>query len=281
MVPSLQSHPDSVMVTVSAFRQALTGRKEGLSHDRSKLRERTFHQAIGRWGRGHPRLLVGAVAPAKMGAMDSYEAGTNVGQDSVLEVRVVLVDSEPEIWRLLELRGSLTLSQVHQVLQAAYGWEDAHLHRFVTSDPFAPLRPVGGEFPEALQWLPKQECKEPGDRPEEDCSLDQLLVLGSGEAFYEYDFGDSWLHRLDLVSRRHADDDIPTARLTDGARRSPLEDSGGLPGYEEIMDALADPSHPDHAEHSAWLTDITASDAPFDPAFLDIPAINLALAEQS
>jgi hypothetical protein len=35
----------------------------------------------------------------------------------------------------------------------------------------------------------------------------------------------------------------------DGARRGPLEDSGGLPGYEEMMDALADPSHPDHAEH--------------------------------
>lgn len=28
------------------------------------------------------------------------------------------------------------------------------------------------------------------------------------------------------------------------ARRGPLEDSGGSPRYEEIMDALADPSHP-------------------------------------
>ena len=36
----------------------------------------------------------------------------------------------------------------------------------------------------------------------------------------------------------------PPARLIDGARRGPLEDSGGFPGYEEIMDALADPSHP-------------------------------------
>ncbi|WP_407070623.1 IS1096 element passenger TnpR family protein [Pseudarthrobacter phenanthrenivorans] len=43
---------------------------------------------------------------------------------------------------------------MHQVLQAAFGWEDAHLHRFVASDPFAPLRPVDGEFPEVPQWLP-------------------------------------------------------------------------------------------------------------------------------
>jgi len=29
----------------------------------------------------------------------------------------------------------------------------------------------------------------------------------------------------------------------DRRRRGPLEDCGGLPGYEEIMDALADLSH--------------------------------------
>jgi len=152
-----------------------------------------------------------------------------------------------------------------------------HLHRFTPDDPFVPLRPVNGEVPEALQWLPRQECEEPAERPEEDCSLDQLLALGSGKAFYEYDFGDSWLHGLELVSRRPVAGDSQQARLIDGGRRGPLEDSGGLPGYEEIMDALADASHPDHAEHLAWAAEITGSEAPFDPAFLDIPAVNRAL----
>jgi len=47
-----------------------------------------------------------------------------------------------------------------------------------------------------------------------------------------------------------------------------------------IVDALAEPSHPDHAEHAAWVADLTGSDAPFDPAFLDMPAVNRTLAEQ-
>ena len=51
-------------------------------------------------------------------------------------------------------------------------------------------------------------------------------------------------------------------------------------GRWKTMDALADPTHPDHAEHAAWVTDITGSYAPFDPAFLDIPAVNRVLAEQ-
>jgi hypothetical protein len=80
--------------------------------------------------------------------------------------------------------------------------------------------------------------------------------------------GSSW------SPRRPAVEDSPPARLIDGTPRGPLEDSGGFPGYEEIMDALADPAHPDYAEYSAWATDITGSDAPFDPALLDITAIN-------
>ena len=97
---------------------------------------------------------------------------------------------------------------------------------------------VKGEFLEVLQWLPEQQCEELGDRPEEGCTLEQLLVLGSGGGFYVYDFGDSWLHHLELVSRRPADENSLPARLIDGARRGPLGDSGGLPGYEEIMDVL-------------------------------------------
>ena len=61
----------------------------------------------------------------------------------------------------------------------------------------------------------------------------------------------------------------PSAR--NGCNYGPLEDSGGLPGYEATMDTLADPSHPDQAEHAAWVADMTGSNAPFDPAFLNIP----------
>lgn len=198
----------------------------------------------------------------------------------MLEVRVELVDIEPQIWRQLEVRGSFTLDRIHKILQIAFGWEDIRLHRFTADDPFAPLRPVDGHIPETPQWLPRQECDEPDDRPEEDLTFAQLLALGDGAAFYEYDFGDSWLHRLELVSRHSAGEDTPPARVLDGARRGPLEDSGGFPGYEVILEALADPTHPDHAGHAEWVAESTGSTEPYDPAFLDIPALNQALAAQ-
>lgn len=199
----------------------------------------------------------------------------------VLDVRVGLVGSVPEIWRRLELQASLTLAEVHRVLQVAFGWEDAHLHRFTDSDPFAPLRPINGEIPDTFQWMPQDWCEEPTDLPEEDCSLDQLLVRGSGAAFYEYDFGDSWLHRMELETRRPANEATVPARLTGGAQRGPLEDSGGLPGYDGILDALADPSRPDHAEYSEWVAAMTNSDEPFDPALLDVGEVNRTLAAEA
>ncbi|BCW78283.1 plasmid pRiA4b ORF-3 family protein [Arthrobacter sp. NicSoilC5] len=212
--------------------------------------------------------------------MENASAGMAEKPESMLEIRVELTDVEPKIWRQLEVHSSLTLDVVHRVLQTAFGWEDMHLHRFVAVDPFAPLGPVDGDIPETLQWLPRQDCAEPGDRPEEVLALAQLLALGGGGACYEYDFGDSWLHRLELVTQRPATDGTPPARVLDGARRGPLEDSGGFAGYEELLEALADPAHPDHAEHTEWVAEITGTDEPFDPAFLDIQAVNHALAAQ-
>jgi len=45
-------------------------------------------------------------------------------------VRVDLLHTRPAVWRRLELASDLMLSEVHAVLQAAFGWEDYHLHRF-------------------------------------------------------------------------------------------------------------------------------------------------------
>lgn len=40
---------------------------------------------------------------------------------------------------------------------------------------------------------------------------------------------------------------------------------------------MADPSHPDHAEPACWVAEVTGSDAPLDPALLNISTVNQAL----
>ena len=65
-------------------------------------------------------------------------------------VRLDLHGARPPVWRRLELPGDLTLPRVHDVIQAAMGWSNSHLHRFRTgSDHRSPhfvtqLRPRRG-----------------------------------------------------------------------------------------------------------------------------------------
>ncbi|EMY33000.1 hypothetical protein D477_017252 [Arthrobacter crystallopoietes BAB-32] len=201
--------------------------------------------------------------------MDPMEGIAPPPGPGLMRVHVVLEDSRPPIWRVLDLHASMPLDGVHRVLQAAFGWQDTHLHRFTDLYPFERLKPVDGEIDWPLQWLPRGLVEDPIDMPEEDMTLGQLLGRGSGTAFYEYDFGDSWLHRLELLKVWPALPGGPAASLVDGARHGPPEDCGGMPGYEELLDALADPADPDHAEAREWAVEMTGSDKPFDPDAFD------------
>lgn len=48
----------------------------------------------------------------------------------IYRIRVDLDNSWPPIWRRLDVRSDAKLDVVHQVVQAAFGWEDRHLYRF-------------------------------------------------------------------------------------------------------------------------------------------------------
>lgn len=100
-------------------------------------------------------------------------------------VRLDLHGAKPPVWRRLELPGDLTLPRLHDVIQAAMGWYDYHLHRFRTgSDHRSP------------HFVTHSDLVEGEDGTlEDDVRLDQLLAREGDELWYEYDFGDAWDHR--------------------------------------------------------------------------------------
>jgi hypothetical protein len=49
----------------------------------------------------------------------------------VYKLRVVLRCVSPLIWRRLLVRSDTTIADLHATLQAALGWTDEHLNRFV------------------------------------------------------------------------------------------------------------------------------------------------------
>lgn len=91
------------------------------------------------------------------------------------------------------------------------------------------------------------------DLPANKTTLAEVIEdTGARSIRYIYDFGDSWEHKLQIVKTT---DPIPGdlyPRLTEISGRCPPEDVGGFPGYEEFLDAMADPKHPEHANLKEW-----------------------------
>jgi hypothetical protein len=65
-------------------------------------------------------------------------------------------------------------------------------------------------------------------------------------------------------------------RCTAGRRACPPEDCGGIWGYQDLLETLADPGDAEHAELLQWLGLDAAAE--FDPAHFDLGEVNEALA---
>lgn len=184
--------------------------------------------------------------------------GMGTPQASVLRLRVSLRESTgPAIWRRLRVPADIRLDRFHQVLGAAMGWEDSHLHVFELGSAFYGFPDPDLDISDDREMTLGGLVSDPGDRLE-----------------YEYDFGDAWEHDIVLEAIEDGDDQGP--RCVDGAGRCPPEDVGGIHGYEHLKRVLADAAHFEHSQMLDWLglEDARA----FDPAAFGVDAANEAVA---
>lgn len=183
----------------------------------------------------------------------------------VLRVRIELEHVQPAIWRTLEIAADCTFFDLHVALNAAMGWQDAHLHHFVVGRH----RRAGAK---AVRYGSPDD--DPMDSPFTERLEFEHLVADSvavGEPFlYEYDFGDGWTHRVVVEAREPRQTGIRYPRLLDGARACPPEDCGGVPGYERLLEIVRNAHHPERAETLEWLGGAFDSEA-FEPASVRFP----------
>jgi hypothetical protein len=177
------------------------------------------------------------------------------GDRLLYEIKVQLRDIEPPIWRILGVRQQTRLPRLHKILQKAMGWTNSHLHLFeIDGEPYGE-----GDF----EW----------DFDVEDYSqirLDMVFVEGRTSILYEYDLSDDWRHDITLLGTVKAEPGEKIACVT-GARACPPEDCGGVTGYYNLLEALADPNHEDHEMLLEWVG------GKFDPEAFDVAAVDRAL----
>ena len=145
---------------------------------------------------------------------------------SRLEVKMSEV--QPTVVRVLDVPAVVLLPELHDLLQAAIGWTDSHLHQFVAGDVSYGMPDLDG----------------PDD--ERDESAVALRTLPN-RFIYLYDFGDGWEHEVVVVG---PGGDWPGVVAGEGA--CPPEDVGGPHGYAEFRRVMADPDQREHEEFRTW-----------------------------
>jgi hypothetical protein len=166
---------------------------------------------------------------------------------------------EPAIWRRLQVPGDANLGWLHAVLQVAMGWTNSHMHQFIVgerlySDP-------GFEIDDDLSVL-----------DENTTTVTEVAPRVKSSFVYEYDFGDSWEHRI--IVEKILDPDPLAVRLAqclDGARACPPDDCGGVFGYANLLEVIMDPKHEEYEDMMEWLG------GKFDPETFDRDRTNRCL----
>ncbi len=209
--------------------------------------------AIGKAKGGMEQNSLRHIVDAVTKALDESEGiGSIPASERLYQFKITLLESKPLIWRRIQVKNG-TLDKLHEHIQTAIGWTNSHLHQFR----------INGERygdPDLL------ECGEP-DFGYIDSTVTRIseVVPKDGKRFsflYEYDFGDDWQHEVIFEGCLPAEKGERYPVCVEGERACPPEDVGGVWGYVEYLEALADPKHERHKEFMQWR-------GPFDPDEFD------------
>lgn len=159
-----------------------------------------------------------------------------------LTLRIELSNVKPLVWRKVAVPSNMRLGTFHELIQEVFGWENYHLHAFAT----------------------KERSIE--ENEENDYILADFFQKKGDKLRYEYDFGDGWVHKIELMSDPMPDED-PSVVVLGGKNACPPEDFGGPWRYTDFLAALSAGDtkrlNAEFSEMKDWLDD------DFDPSYFD------------
>jgi len=179
----------------------------------------------------------------------------------MLQFKIQIKDiKKPPVWRRVVVPETFTFHRFHEVIQAAFGWENYHLYQFSSQ----------GWGSEERITLPSDDDWEPViDSTKE--KLKDILKKEGQTYTYIYDFGDSWMHKITL--EKITDEKSLKASCIAGKGACPPEDCGGIWGYEGIKELFeTEPESDETNEFREWLG--LEDDENWDPNLFDLGVAN-------
>jgi hypothetical protein len=198
--------------------------------------------------------MAGSQKPTSKSSPKSTEP---IARARIFRIKITLVGSDPPIWRSFEVPAEISLGALHTVIQTVMGWEFEHMHSFTIK------KETYGSAHEEF-----------GDEHDEEITALDKVARTRSKFEYEYDFGDCWIHGLEVEKVVAPEPGVFYPRCIAGERACPPEDCGGIYGYDQILEAVRDRENAPDSELLEWVGD------DFDPAAFNVGEVNEALARR-
>lgn len=173
--------------------------------------------------------------------------------NNTLQLRIELDNIKPPIWRRVLVDENTSLNDLHYIIQASFGWFNAHLYQFIK----------GRDYFGDIGILEDDDILD-----DSKVKIKQLLNKKNDIIKYEYDMGDSWIHSIKLEEVLPSDKTIQTPTCVKGARNCPPEDCGGIPGYMHLVETMKKPKSKEYKEFIEWIGE------KYNPEHFDLEEIN-------
>jgi Plasmid pRiA4b ORF-3-like protein len=217
----------TVSFTVEELKAIQEKARTAIPHAENGLRRNSLRHIIEITGKAIKQARgIGAITPS----------------ERLYQFKITLLGIKPPIWRRIQVKDG-TLDKLHEHIQTAMGWTNSHLHQFkINGERFGDPQLLDDGF-DGFEHIDSTITKLSEIVPED----------GSRFCFrYEYDFGDGWEHEILFEGCVRAEPNGRYPLCLEGARACPPEDVGGVGGYEEFLEALADPKHEQHEDFVQW-----------------------------
>ncbi|NSZ66086.1 plasmid pRiA4b ORF-3 family protein (plasmid) [Agrobacterium tumefaciens] len=176
---------------------------------------------------------------------------------NAVQNRVSIDEIQPEVWRRLVLPIRWNLQHLHLGIQAVFNWWNYHLYEFR----------IGGLRYGDVEILTEEATDhDPRVSNQEEV---RLLDFEQGSIFScQYDFRDGWRHSIVVEEFQTLAATPKQGSCFAAARSRPPEDVGGVSGYEQFLEIIADKEDPEYAETIRWCGGY------FDPEWFDLSMVD-------
>jgi hypothetical protein len=177
----------------------------------------------------------------------------------ILTFHIKLIGTDPMVTRTFKVSSEMTIYELHHTIQVVMGCKNYHLYQFMVGNAIIADSRLWDED----EMGPITDVKE--------VLVGEVFTELGTTAVYEYDFGDGWMHHLQLVDRSiHPTQEVLPLDIS-GENACPPEDCGGIHGYQELLEVLKNTKHPEYGETKVWVG------SKFNPTNFSVDACNKEL----